>query len=124
MIRRLLSNLVNNARRYGPPDGCITVSLERKDESALLEVFDEGMGIRDDEAAKLFEPWQRGARLDAGALTVDDPRREVGSGLGLFIVREIVAAHDGHIRCERLEPRGFVMRVRLPVPSSGVFASP
>jgi signal transduction histidine kinase len=122
-VRRLVTNLVTNARRYGPSGGVITVALEHLESGVLLEVYDEGTGIRDDEAAKLFEPWQRGDALAAGGATASVAPAHAGAGLGLFIFREIVTAHGGHIGCDRLEPRGFVMRVRLPLSRSGVFPS-
>lgn len=104
-IGRVVTNLVNNARRHGPALGRITVSLERRVGAVDLAVRDEGAGIPEEDRAIAFHPWQRSERS----------RGTPGMGLGLFIVREIVAAHGGHVTGVRLRPRGFVMRVRLPM---------
>jgi signal transduction histidine kinase len=107
-IRRLLTNLVNNSRRYGPLGGLISVRCEVEGSAAMIEVVDEGIGFDESEAAQLFEPWRRGSSSGPA-----------GTGLGLYIAREIVRAHGGRIVPER-QQSGFAMRVTLPLGGSGV----
>jgi signal transduction histidine kinase len=109
-IRRLCTNLINNARRHGPRGGTVSVRCQVVESTAVIEVADEGRGFDQAEAAQLFEPWRRGSAA----------RANEGAGLGLFIVREIVRSHAGRVISERLEPSGFVMRVTLPFGGSGV----
>jgi two-component system sensor histidine kinase MprB len=84
-LERALRNLVDNARRYGPPGGRITISARQDNGSALLSVRDEGRGLSEEEAEQAFERFWRG-RHDAP-----------GSGLGLAIVRATAERHGGRV---------------------------
>lgn len=112
-VRRIVTNLVNNAREHGPPAGLVRVELTQSAGEATLDVYDQGKGIPAEEASRLFEPWHRG--LSSNGQTSS------GAGLGLYIVREIVAAHGGKIAGRRVDG-GFLMRVTLPLAGSGVLA--
>jgi signal transduction histidine kinase len=81
-LRRALENLLENARKYGPPDGRITVALD----GGRISVSDEGPGLDRDQAAHAFERFWRGP----------DAQGE-GSGLGLAIVRAIAERHGGTV---------------------------
>jgi signal transduction histidine kinase len=96
-LERALRNLVDNARRYGPPGGRITVSAHQDNGSALLSVSDEGRGLSGEEAERAFERFWRG-RHDAP-----------GSGLGLAIVRATAERHGG-----RVGVRGPEFTIELP----------
>jgi len=85
-LRELLSNLVDNAVRYTPDGGIITVQVGRSSDGPSLAVRDTGPGVPDDERARIFEPFYRGR--DAGA---------PGTGLGLAIVRTIAGAHGASV---------------------------
>ena len=88
-LERALTNLVQNARRYGPPGGRIAVAVERSDEGrARVSVSDEGDGLRLDETRLAFTRFWRG-RPDAD-----------GSGLGLAIVRATAERHGGRAYAE------------------------
>ena len=82
-LERALANLLENARRYGPPGGRIALEARVSDATATLTVTDEGAGLQPHEAARAFERFWRG-RSDAQ-----------GSGLGLAIVRATAERHGG-----------------------------
>jgi two-component system, OmpR family, sensor kinase len=85
-LERAVGNLVTNARRHGPPDGRITITVRAAGDRALLTVADEGAGLSAAEAEQAFERFWRGP----GA-------RGDGSGLGLAIVRSIAQRHRGSV---------------------------
>jgi two-component system OmpR family sensor kinase len=85
-LERAILNLVDNARRYGPSGGRITVAVRQGDGFARLSVRDEGVGLSETEAEHAFERFWRGAQ-DC-----------TGSGLGLSIVRATAERHGGRVR--------------------------
>jgi len=89
LLHELIVNLVDNAIRYTPADGRITVRLLRDPEHVVLEVEDNGPGIPADERERVFERFYRGS----GAAT----EGAAGSGLGLAIVQDICRSHDAAI---------------------------
>ena len=104
LLRELVVNLVDNAIRYSPDGGVVTVSLARAGDVVTLRVEDNGPGIPPGEREKVFERFYRS--LAAGS---------EGTGLGLAIVREIVAAHDGSVQLgDREPPPGLAVIVLLP----------
>jgi signal transduction histidine kinase len=96
-LERALSNLVENAHRYGPKGGTITVAASEDRGSAVLSVSDEGRGVQPYQAARAFERFWRG---DGGG---------PGSGLGLAIVRATAERHGGRAFAE-----GAVFTIELP----------
>jgi heavy metal sensor kinase len=106
-LRQLFLNLVDNAIKYTPDGGGISLALERRDGAAVFEVSDTGVGIAADDLAKIFDRFFR----------VDKARsRELGgSGLGLSIAKWIAELHRGTITV-RSEPRkGSTFTVTLPI---------
>jgi two-component system sensor histidine kinase TctE len=105
LLRELLSNLIDNAVRYTPVDGQVTVRVARADVTAVLEVEDDGPGIPVAERERVFERFYR--VLGSG---------QEGCGLGLAIVREIAEGHGGTVSlCDGANHRGTLVRVRFPV---------
>lgn len=105
MLHEMLSNLLDNAIRYTPSQGKVTVSLNQEDGKVLLSVDDNGPGIPLDEHDRIFERFHR----------LPESSSE-GCGLGLAIVREIVVAHQAEIIVsEGAEGLGTRMTVVLPV---------
>ncbi len=104
MLRELLSNLIDNAIRYTPPTGKVTVAVCVENEWAILQVEDNGPGIPLNEREHIFERFHR-IMETAGE----------GCGLGLSIVREIALAHQAEI--EVLDGHhGIGTRMRLKIP--------
>jgi two-component system, NtrC family, sensor histidine kinase GlrK len=102
----VIDNLISNAAKYTPRDGRIRISLTRDGSRALLEVSDSGPGIAPYDREHLFDPFFRGSSGHDSHVS--------GSGLGLSIAREYVAAHGGTIT---LLPSnsGALFRVTLPL---------
>lgn len=109
-LRQVVVNLIANASRFSPPDSTIAVEVGCSDETALLSVEDSGPGIPPEDRQRVFERFVR-LRRDAEAPT--------GVGLGLYVVRSIVAAHGGAVRIEDATgPTGARFVVELPRPGS------
>ena len=107
LLRRAARNLLENARRYGGDD--ISVELVAEPRGAVqLRVSDRGPGVPEAERERIFEPFYR---LPGHA------EREGGVGLGLALVRQIAAAHQGKVRCEARPGGGSVFVITLPAGS-------
>jgi len=105
-IDQVVTNLVTNALKYST-DGPIVLKLHVEgDENVLLSVADSGIGIADEQQERVFEPFMRGA---------DAHHQASGTGLGLYITRQIVQHHGGSIEVESEPGVGTTFRVRLPL---------
>jgi signal transduction histidine kinase len=107
-MEQVLSNLIGNAIMHGSRETPVEVSLDVGETEALLEVRNRGPVIPADQIASLFQPFTQGA--SAG----NDTERPRGLGLGLYIVQEIVSAHDGTISVDSDDDRGTRFCIRLP----------
>jgi signal transduction histidine kinase len=106
-IQRIVINLVTTARRCTLVEGGeVSVDVMSGREGAALVIRAEGRAPREDEIEGFFEPWKRAAP--------PGDRRRLGSGLGLFIARELVLAHGGRLSWEQAGSTTFVLRVVLP----------
>jgi heavy metal sensor kinase len=110
-IRRLLLILLDNAIKYTPAGGKVTVHLNLENSiqrpAAVVEVRDTGVGISADDLQHVFERFYRAAK--------DRSRNTGGAGLGLSIARWIAEKHGGEISAESSPEMGSVFRVRLPL---------
>lgn len=104
-IERVIANLLDNALRYTPADSDIIVRLARKQRTAQLSVCDAGPGLSPVEMETIFEPYRRAAS-SAG---------RSGSGLGLYVSKQIVEAHGGHIGVESVRGWGTRFFFALPL---------
>lgn len=109
-IKLVIQNLVDNAIKYTPAGGSIVVSLVLVDKSKVeFTVKDSGVGIPKDQQDRVFSRFFRGANI----LYLDT----TGTGLGLFIAKNIVEAHGGQIWFESEENQGTAFHFTLPVAS-------
>ncbi len=100
-LRQALWNLLQNARKAVREGGHIGVSLTADGETAILDVRDDGIGMRQTEIAEFFQPFRRGFAQ--------------GAGLGLSIVYRIVEQHGGAIRIESSPGKGTTCHITLPL---------
>jgi two-component system OmpR family sensor kinase/two-component system sensor histidine kinase BaeS len=110
-IREVLTNLISNAFRHTPAGGRVTVSVTTQSNTLVLTVRDTGAGIPIDDLPRVFDRFYKG-------------HGSRGSGLGLTIARNLVAAHGGDIRAESVEEEGTTMTVTLPTKSISVRPQP
>ncbi len=104
---QVLGNLLDNALRYTPEGGSITVSVGRSAAGmAVLSVADTGIGISPDDLAHIFDRFYRADRSRT--------RKSGGSGLGLTIVKQLVLAHDGRVWAESQPDAGSRFSIELP----------
>ncbi|WP_044424259.1 ATP-binding protein [Acinetobacter pittii] len=103
-LKRLIANLINNAKRYGAEP--IELSAKVENECILITVADHGEGIPADQIEELMQPFVRG----------DSARTIQGSGLGLAIVKRIVDIHHGEIQIHNREKGGLEVIISLPIP--------
>ncbi|HEX2490165.1 MAG TPA: heavy metal sensor histidine kinase [Blastocatellia bacterium] len=106
LLRRMVVNLLDNAIKYTPDGGSISVKLWREDGRIKLCVTDNGIGIPAEAAARVFERFYRVDKARS--------RAEGGSGLGLPIVKWIAEAHHGSVSLESAPERGSSFTVSLP----------
>ena len=109
-LKQVLVNLVENAIKYSPDGGHIEVEVADEDDHLRIEVHDEGLGIPPSEQARIFEKFYR---LDA-----EMTRGVGGSGLGLYISREIVLQMGGSLSVRSATGAGSTFTVMLPRPGS------
>ncbi len=100
-----VANLLSNAIRFSPEGGRITLRLSSRNQLVQLDVADQGAGVADADRARIFEPFYRGQRQPEGAVR--------GSGIGLSIVHEYIAAHGGKMTLLAGGP-GAHFRIELP----------
>jgi signal transduction histidine kinase len=102
-IEQVVTNLLTNALRYG--DGKpVHVALREESTHACIVVRDEGPGVPLADQSRIFEQFERG----------ESPEQVQGLGLGLYVCRQIVEAHGGHIELESRTGQGAAFHVRLP----------
>ncbi|MFF4055170.1 sensor histidine kinase [Streptomyces sp. NPDC001668] len=105
-MRQALGNLVSNALRHTPAGGTVTLSVRRDGDDIVLEVADTGTGIAPDDLPHVFDRFWRAEKSRS--------RRTGGSGLGLPIVRHLVAAHGGTVAAASEPGSGSVFTLRMP----------
>jgi signal transduction histidine kinase len=100
-LQRALLNLVQNAMEAMPPGGTLTLRGRRQGAAVSLDVRDTGVGIPPEQTTQIFEP-----------LYTTKPG---GTGLGLYIVQEVVAAHGGHVAVQSVVGQGSTFTITLPL---------
>ena len=103
----VISNILGNAVRFSPNQGEVKLTLRENSQWIELEIEDDGPGIPDAEHGRIFEPFYQ------SPMTTSSGTRGL-FGIGLTIAKEVVEAHDGRIRYERVEPHGSRFKILLP----------
>lgn len=112
-FKQVIVNLLDNAIKYTPSGGAVTLAVKTNRGEAVCEVSDNGMGIP---AAAIPHVFDRFFRVDQAR------NRELGgAGIGLSIVKAICTAHNGRVEVESTEGRGSCFRVCLPLPDKTHF---
>lgn len=112
-LRRVFANLLTNAINHSRRGGKIEVVLESQESYQVAKVIDAGAGITPEELPHLFERFYQGY----------SDRQASGSGLGLYLTRQIIEAHGGTIWAENRFPQGAIFGFRLPALPSRPFPS-
>ena len=101
----LFQNLIDNALKYAEKNTSVTISSVRQQSGILIQVADEGIGIKNEFKELIFERFFR--------IGDEETRDTKGTGLGLFLVKEIVKLHDGEITCRDNSPKGTIFEIKF-----------
>jgi len=108
-LTSVVINLIENAIKYSPSEKPVEVYLTQSELNAVLSVKDQGMGIHPADREKVFERFYRSG---------DEATRSAkGTGLGLYIVKQIVQQHGGQVKIENNQPIGSIFHVQIPIHS-------
>ena len=107
LMEEVLTNLIENAIKYSPKGGKITITCESSDEKIRVTVADEGIGILKEDTKHIFERFQRGDRSEV--------RKVKGVGLGLYICKSIIEAYGGNIEVASELGKGSQFTFTLPL---------
>ncbi|MCY4653466.1 MAG: ATP-binding protein, partial [Dehalococcoidia bacterium] len=102
-LDQILTNLVENALKFTPQGGCVSLSARTVEAGIEIQVADTGVGVPREHLPHIFERFYK----------VDRSRRNVGTGLGLAITRRLVQAHGGNIKVSSIEGEGSVFTFNL-----------
>lgn len=105
LIAQVLTNLLDNAAKYTPPDTPLRIAAEASAETVTISVSDAGPGLPEEDLERIFDKFQRLTRPDS----------VTGTGLGLPICRGLVEAHGGQIAAHRASGGGLEVRFTLPL---------
>lgn len=106
-IYRALINLMDNALKYTPEGGTITISTQKHDTVTIIEISDTGQGIEENDLPHIFDRFYRADKARSS--------QSGGAGLGLAIVKKVIEMHAGRVEVESTIGTGSVFRVYLPV---------
>jgi signal transduction histidine kinase len=110
-LAQLIDNLISNAIKFTPEGGRVDVRVRADATHAIVEVSDNGIGIREDEIPQLFTRFFRAQSATNHSIS--------GTGLGLAIAKSIADAHGGSIEVESKLGEGTTMRLLLPLDGGG-----
>jgi signal transduction histidine kinase len=105
-LEQVIQNLINNAIKYSPHGGPISVRVTRQMEQVCLSVSDQGIGIPPSAQDRLFERFYRAANVDSNKFG--------GLGIGLYVVKEITTLHGGTVSVQSVEGVGSTFTVCFP----------
>ncbi|HEY0897812.1 MAG TPA: HAMP domain-containing sensor histidine kinase [Sphingobacteriaceae bacterium] len=102
-LTSVITNLIENAVKYSPPCEDVIVRLEKKGHHICFSVADKGIGIADEEKSRIFEKFYR--------VGSEETRKTKGTGLGLFIVKQVLENHNASIKVKNNHPTGSIFEV-------------
>jgi len=109
-FQRALDNLFNNAIKFTKPEGLITIAAKKYDDMIHIYVSDTGIGIEKDMIGKLFDKFSKAGRIGTMG--------EASTGLGLYIVKQIIHQHKGTIEVLSEVDKGTQFTIKIPITSS------
>lgn len=104
-VRQVIANLVHNAIKFTRPGGRITITTKTLEGSVVVDIADTGIGIPEEDLARVFERFYKGDKARAGE----------GTGMGLAIAKHVVEAHGGNIWVQSVEGKGSTFSFSLPL---------
>ncbi len=107
LLQMAVNNLLENAIKYSSSGTPITCLLSLKNNYAILEVKDQGIGIHEDERKKVFKKFYR--------IGSEETRKTKGTGLGLYLTAKIIKQHKGKIHVKENTPQGSIFEICLPL---------
>ena len=111
-ITQVLDNILNNAIKYSPDGGTITVSMRTTESQLIISISDEGLGIPKQDLPKIFDRFYRVDKARS--------RAQGGTGLGLAIAKEIIKQHHGFIWAKSIYGEGSTFTIVLPYDKDAV----
>ena len=111
-MTQVIDNILNNAIKYSPDGGKITVSMKTTDDQMILSISDQGLGIPKEDLPKIFDRFYRVDKARS--------RAQGGTGLGLAIAKEIVKQHNGFIWAKSEYGKGSTFTIVLPYDNDAV----
>lgn len=112
-MTQVVDNILNNAIKYSPDGGTITVRMKTTDAQLIISITDEGLGIPKADLPKIFDRFYRVDKARS--------RAQGGTGLGLAIAKEIIKQHDGFIWAKSEYGRGSTFTIVLPYDKDAIF---
>lgn len=104
LLQLAINNLLDNAIKYSGKDDVVLIKVFQRNRKIILQVIDEGMGVTPREKGKIFEKFFRGAQMQTK-----------GTGLGLYLTKEIVKQHHGDISTTNNIPKGSIFEIRFKI---------
>jgi PAS domain S-box-containing protein len=106
-LEQVVQNLLQNAIKYSPAGGIVTVRVEQREQMACVAVTDQGIGIPQEALPRLFQRFYRAEPATSGTIS--------GLGIGLYVVKEIVTLHGGTVTVDSAEGKGSAFTICLPL---------
>ena len=111
-MTQVIDNILNNAIKYSPDGGKITVTMKTTDDQMILSISDQGLGIPKQDLPRIFDRFYRVDRARS--------RAQGGTGLGLAIAKEIIKQHNGFIWAKSIYGKGSTFTIVLPYDKDAV----
>ncbi len=105
LLQMAVNNLIDNAIKYSPKDTSIEIKAEQKNETILVSIIDQGIGIAANEKKKIFKKFYR--------IGTEATKKAKGTGLGLYLVDKIIKGHEGKVFVQNNEPKGSIFFIEL-----------